>query len=138
MVQTNLATEQKRSVRIGWVRPQDVHASSSDRDGGAVQLATNADLVPIVEVALKYEQWSVIPQDISAQLYEDHKAGNDTRYDHYTIDFFNMVQTNIKTGGKRSVRILWVRPQDVQARFTGKTRREHHLDILGGMRAEHP
>ena len=40
-----------------------------------------------------------------------------------------MVQTNIDNQRKRSVRIVWVRPQDVQPRFTGAA--EHNDTRIG-------
>ena len=48
------------------------------------------------------------------------RDGEETKINRYVIDFVNMVQTNLDNQRKRSVRIVWVRPQDVQARFTGE------------------
>ena len=98
--------------------------------------------VPIVEAAFAYGKWWSIPQDMSAQLYEkyanDEDAGNTwdwgksrrpgswapngelTSINRYTIDFVNRVQTNLDSQSKRSIRVVWVRPQDVEARFVGK------------------
>ena len=36
------------------------------------------------------------------------------------IDFATGVQTNLDNQRKRSVRIVWVRPQDVVPQFTGE------------------
>ena len=107
--------------------------------GSAEQQQPN---VPIVEVAFSYGKWWSIPQEMSAQLYEKYANGEDASYtwdwgedgragswtpdgeetsiNRYLIDFVNSVQTNLDNGRKRSVRIVWVRPQDVQARFTGE------------------
>ena len=46
--------------------------------------------------------------------------GEQTRLNRYTIDFTNNVQTNIDNGRRRSIRIIWVRPQDVEAQFRGE------------------
>ena len=46
--------------------------------------------------------------------------GEQTHINRYTIDFINNVQTNIDNGRRRSIRIIWVRPQDLVAQFTGE------------------
>ena len=46
--------------------------------------------------------------------------GEETKINRYSIDFVSFVQTNIDNNRKRSIRIVWVRPQDAQARFTGE------------------
>ena len=98
--------------------------------------------VPIVEVAFAHGKWWSIPQDMSAQLYEKYANDEDAGYtwdwgeggrpgylapngeltsiNCYTIDFVNRVQTNLDSQSKRSIRVVWVRPQDVEARFVGK------------------
>ena len=98
--------------------------------------------VPIVEVAFACGKWWSIPQDISPQLYEQYVNNRDVCYtwdwgeggrpgswvpdgeltsiNCYTIDFVNRVQTNLDSQSKRSIRVVWVRPQDVEARFVGK------------------
>ena len=97
--------------------------------------------VPILEVAFTHGRWWAMPQDLSARLYALHAQGEnasyvwnwgergqagtykpdgeDTHMNRYTIDFGSGIQTNIDTGYKRSIRIVWVRPQDVEPRFTG-------------------
>ena len=98
--------------------------------------------VPIVEVAYNDGKWWSIPPAMSAQLYEKHTRnedaiytwdwgengrtgawspdGEDTKISRYKIDFVAGVQTNIDNNRKRSIRIVWVRPQDVTAQFTGQ------------------
>ena len=101
--------------------------------------------VPIIEVAYTHDKWWSLPSNISAELYtrkvnnqdagytwdwgEGGRTGSwrpngeQTRLNRYTIDFINNVQTNIDNGRRRSIRIVWVRPQDVEAQFTGETPR---------------
>ena len=98
--------------------------------------------VPIVEVAFANGKWWSIPQEMSSQLYEkyvqDQDAvytwdwgecgrigywtpdGEETNINRYKIDFLNCVQENLDNQRKRSIRVVWVRPQDVEARFTGQ------------------
>ena len=103
---------------------------------------TSSNLIPIVEVAFKSDKWWSIPEEMSRQLYEKYMSEQDAGYTwdwgpdgrrgswqpddmetsikRYVIDFVSMVQTNVDNSRKRSVRIVRVRPQDVQARFTGE------------------
>ena len=84
------------------------------------------------------------PQEISAQLYANHAQGDDAGYtwdwgeggragswrpegeetsiNRYIIDFVRRIQTNIDNGRKRSIRIVWVHPQDLVPQFTGQFR----------------
>ena len=109
---------------------------------GASEHAFWNDLAPIVEVAFGHGKWWSIPEEMSRQLYEKYVSqedavytwdwgeggrvgswapdGEETHINRYSIDFVNFVQTNIDNQRKRSVRIVRVRPQDVQARFTGQ------------------
>ena len=125
----------------------DQMASSGASDeqmasSGASDHAIWNGLVPIVEVAFAHGKWLSIPEDMSRQLYEQYVGqqdasyvwdwgeggrggswapdGEETKINRYSIDFVNFVQTNIDNNRKRSIRIVWVRPQDVQARFTGE------------------
>jgi hypothetical protein len=110
--------------------------------GTSTRVRENLGLIPIVEVAFNSDMWWSIPEEISRQLYENYSSGLDagytwdwgpdgrrgswqpddieTRINRYKIDFVNMVQTNIDNERKRSVRIVWVRPEDVLACFTGE------------------
>ena len=96
--------------------------------------------VPIIEVAFANGKWWSIPQEMSSQLYEKYvqdqdavytwdwgeggrhgswaSDGEQTRINRYMIDFVNCVQTYLDNQRKRSIRVVWVRPQDVNAHFT--------------------
>ena len=98
--------------------------------------------VPIIEVAFKHGKWWSIPQEMSAQMYALHAQGQDAVYtwdwgeggrvgswrpegedtsiNRYMIDFVSGIQTNIDNRRKRSIRVVWVRPQDIEAQFTGQ------------------
>ena len=98
-------------------------------------------LVPIVEVAFPNGMWWSLPQETSEQLVAKMNEGEDAVYtwdwgpngrrgswapdgqhtsvNRYRIDFQHMVQTNIDNDRKRSIRIVYVRAEDVTARSTG-------------------
>ena len=102
--------------------------------------------VPIIEVAYTYDRWWSLPPAESAKLYafkvndqdgsyvwdwgEDGRIGSwrpngeNTHINRYKVDFINNVQTNLDNGRKRSIRIVWVRPQDLEAEFTGELPQE--------------
>ena len=104
--------------------------------------AQQQGMVPIVEVAFPHGKWWSIPQEISARLYQEYANGQDACYtwdwgeggragswkpdgeetsiNRYVIDFATGVQTNIDNQRKRSIRVIWVRPQDVVPQFTGE------------------
>ena len=121
------------------------HAGSGATEPAAEEvgeLASEDLTVPIIEVAFNNGKWWSIPQEMSAQLYEKHEQGQDAGYtwdwgeggrvgswrpegedtsiNRYIIDFVSCIQTNIDNGRKRSIRVVWVRPQDVVAEFTGQ------------------
>ncbi len=85
--------------------------------------------VPIVHVAFRNNMWWSLPKDLSALIYMDCLAGRESGYTYdwgppgtlarYTIDFNSMIQTNAQSGRARSVRIAWVREQDIVAAVTG-------------------
>ena len=99
-------------------------------------------LVAIVEVAFRKDQWWAMPQHVSDMILQKMRAGEDagytydwgehgrngswqpegqeTKINRYVLDFGSMTQTNIDNNRKRSFRIAYVRPEDVQARFTGE------------------
>ena len=54
--------------------------------------------------------------------------GELTHINRYRVDFINNVQTNLDNGRKRSIRIVWVRPEDVEAKFTGELPEEWIAD----------
>ena len=112
----------------------------TEHSSGVLSLAVTQQ-VPIIEVAFTQGKWWSMPQELSAQLYAKHAQGEnagytwnwgeggqagtwrpqgeDTHINRYAIDFGSGIQTNIDTGYRRSIRIVWVRPQDVEPRFTG-------------------
>jgi hypothetical protein len=117
----------------------------SEFGGGGQQLTTwcfEHMTVPIVEVAFGHGKWWSIPQEMSARLYEHYVNGRDAGYtwdwgeggrvgswkpdgeetsiNRYEIDFANCVQTNLDNQRKRSIRVIWIRPQDVEPQFTGE------------------
>ena len=109
--------------------PSPVHAAAQD------------NLVPIVELAFKNGMWWSLPLDVSQRLLDMDRAGQDasyvwdwgrdgrkgsyrphgeeSQYSRYMINFETMVQTNIDNGRKRSLRVVWVRPQGAEAIYTG-------------------
>ena len=97
--------------------------------------------VPIFEVAFKKGMWWSIPADISQQMYEKYaknedvgytwdwgntrpgswkSQGQETTINLYTIDFRSWQQRNIDNGRVRSVRLVWVRPEDLLPQWTGE------------------
>ena len=98
-------------------------------------------LVPIVEVAYRTGQWWAMPQDISQMILEKMRNGEDagytfdwgaqgrqgswqpdgeeTKINRYVIDFGSMTQTNIDNNRKRSIRIVYIKREDIEARFAG-------------------
>ena len=101
-----------------------------------------AGLVPILEVAFRHGEWWALPQEISAALYPYYASGQNAGYtwdwgeggragafapngartqiSRYRIDWAAGEQTNMDNQRKRSVRFIWVRPQDVLANSTGE------------------
>ena len=116
--------------------------SGATEHGGSSATESAARTVPIIEVAFKNDTWWSIPQAMSAQLYAKHAQGEDAGYtwdwgedgrtgswapggeetsiNRYIIDFVSCIQTNIDNGRKRSIRVVWVRPQDIVPQFTGQ------------------
>ena len=98
----------------------------------------SAPFVPVVEVAFPNDMWWSMPEELSEQLVARRNEGQDAVYtwdwgrngrtgswspdgastsvNRYAIDFQLMVQTNIDNGRQRSIRIIYVRREDVTAR----------------------
>ena len=115
--------------------------SGAQQRSGAPEHFGREGQVPIVEVAFKHDKWWSIPQFLSAELYakyindedavytwdwgEDGRTGSwtndgeETKISRYHVNFTASVQTNLDNQRKRSIRIIWVRPQDVKPQFTG-------------------
>ena len=118
------------------------HDGCGATEHAAEEVDVHGSKVPIIEVAFKNGHWWSIPQDMSAQLYAKHVQGEDADYtwdwgdggrvgswrpegaessiNRYRIDFVSRIQTNIDNGRKRSIRIVWVHPQDIVPQFTGQ------------------
>ena len=138
MLQVNKDSNRIRSVRIAWVEPHQVNP----RDSGAAQPflmlhnLTTAGKVPIIELAHNSGMWWSLDAPESQRLYAafergenpqftwswgDHGAGSHaahgaaTRGRNYQIDFHNM-----QLNDGRSVRIVWVEPDQVNALSSGE------------------
>ena len=65
--------------------------------------------------------WQTLPPDVTKRLFvssfSDHKQ--QFKFDGITraIGVKNMVATSVDTGSIRSLRLAWVRPQDVNPKF---------------------
>jgi len=82
------------------------------------------DLQPIVEVAYDNSMWWSLPAEISYDLFHASRRGDEACYTwdsrSYKIDFERMEQENTQNGRRRSIRLLWVEPIDVEAEWTGQ------------------
>ena len=121
------------------------HTAAESMSGNTEHVGIGAEehmKVPIVEVAFRDGKWWSIPQEMSAELYDKYINGEDAGYtwdwgeggragswkldgevtsiNRYVIDFATGVQTNLDNQRKRSIRVIWVRPQDVVPEFTGE------------------
>ncbi len=97
--------------------------------------------MPIFEVAFRNGNWWSIPEEMSMMLFEKYNAGGNAGYtwdwgesrlgswqpdneetsiNRYVIDFEAMEQRNIDNDRRRSVRLVWVRRQDVTPLWTGQ------------------
>ena len=99
-------------------------------------------MIPVFEAAYPQGKWWALPQNISAGLLHFYASGQNAIYtwdwgafgragsfklngettsiSRYQIDFAAWTQTNMDNQRKRSVRLIWVRPQDVVPNFTGE------------------
>ena len=97
---------------------------------------------PVLEVAFSNGMWWSLPQFLSQKIYEVYVHGNNAAYtwdwgskrsgsyvdpegqstsiNRYTIDFDEMLQTNIDNNRKRSVRWVWVCEGDVTPSWSGQ------------------
>ena len=104
--------------------------------------AAQPGMVPIIEVAFKKDMWWSIPAEMSQALYERYENNEDVGYtwdwgetrtgswrgadasetsiSRYVIDFRAMEQRNIDNGRRRSIRVVWIRPEDATPRWTGE------------------
>ena len=101
-----------------------------------------AAYTPIIEIAFRNGTWWQVPAPMSQNLYDrcianeinigytwdwgDSRTGSwspdgeETAINRYLLDFNRMEQTNIDNNRKRSFRIAWVLPQQIEARWTGQ------------------
>ena len=99
-------------------------------------------LVPSLEVSYRNDMWRALPKNTSSDLYalfrqgyeggsyvwdwKDSRTGtwtqnvNTTSISRYLIDFRSMEQRNIDNDRRRSVRFVFVRPQDAHAAWSGE------------------
>ena len=98
--------------------------------------------VPIYEVAFRNGTWWSIPLLLSQQIYRmslTHAVvgytwewdgtrrgsfspeGQSTDINRYELDFRTWIQRNMDNDRRRSFRLVWVRPQDVDASHTGES-----------------
>ena len=97
--------------------------------------------IPIYEVAFRNGMWWSMPETLSRCLYDicnsgipcasytwdwhETRAGSfqlhgeETSINRYILDFHTMEQRNIDNNRRRSVRLVWVRQQDVTPLWTG-------------------
>ena len=101
----------------------------------------DSESVPIIEVAFRNGMWWSLPEAMSKQLYEQYAENNDAGYtwdwgesrlgswkpddedtniNRYVLDFVRWEQRNIDNNRTRSIRLVWVRPQDVNPTWTGQ------------------
>ena len=105
-------------------------------------MAAPPGLIPIVQVAYRKGMWWSLPVGLSRAIYESHERGEDYAYtwdwgeartgsytlddgsetslNNYAIDLRAMEQKNCDNGRRRSVRIVWIRPQDETPQWTGE------------------
>ena len=116
-------------------------ANGDDIDMSCVAQPAN-NRVPIFEVAYREGMWWTLPEPLSRELHAQYIAdcdaasytwdwgntrpgswkpqGQETTINRYTIDFRSWQQRNIDNGRVRSVRLVWVRPEDLLPQWTGE------------------
>jgi hypothetical protein len=96
------------------------------RWGSAVQPVSPpaGPAIPIFEVAYENDMWLSIPSALSQEFYDKYLTGADATYTwqkrSYVLDFVTMVQRNIANDRRRSVRLIWVCPEEVTPFWTGQ------------------
>ena len=102
--------------------------------------------VPVMQVAYNGGQWWDMPMELSLPLFHAKMQGlpnqiycwdwggnghlgtfelngRQTGWSRYNLQFDTMIQTNLDTQGQRSVRIVYVRHEDLEATHTGGGRK---------------
>ena len=107
-----------------------------------VDSAVQPRRLPVIEVAFNNGMWWSMPQFLSQKIHEVYVHGNNAVYtwdwgskrwgsyvdpegqnttiNRYTIDFEEMLQTNIDNNRQRSVRWVWVLENDVTPSWSGQ------------------
>ena len=102
----------------------------------------HVEKVPLIEVAFKNGMWRAPPLDLSQALRSKYLAnetdigytwdwGNsrkgswkpedeETTINRYLIDFEAGIQRNIDNNRHRTMRVVWVNPSSITARWTGQ------------------
>ena len=102
----------------------------------------HVEKVPLIEVAFKNGMWWALPLELSQALYNKYLAeetdigytwdwGNsrkgswkpedeETTINRYLIDFEAGIQRNIDNNRHRTMRVVWVNPSSITARWTGE------------------
>ena len=90
----------------------------------AAQPAPCLASVPILEIAFENNMWCSLPQQLSWNLFEMMSNGEEGTYiwEHrsYKIDFDTMVQRNVANDRRRSVRFIWLTPEETNPQWTGQ------------------
>ena len=97
--------------------------------------------IPIFEVAFRNGMWWSMPAELSMLLFQKYNAGENAGYtwdwgesrsgswkpadeetsiNRYVVDFEAMEQRNIDNDRRRSLRLVWLRRQDVTPLWTGQ------------------
>ena len=102
----------------------------------------HVEKVPLIEVAFKNGMWWALPLELSQALHSKYLAnevdigytwdwhnsrkgswkpdGEETTLNRYLIDFEAGIQTNIDNKRRRTMRVVWVHPSSITARWTGE------------------
>ena len=102
----------------------------------------HAEKVPVIEIAFKNGMWWALPQEMSQELYNKYLANEidigytwdwgdsrigswepedeETTINRYLIDFEAGIQRNIDNNRHRTMRVVWVNPSSITARWTGE------------------
>ena len=102
----------------------------------------HAEKVPVIGIAFKNEIWWALPQEMSQALYDkylaneadigytrdsgDSRSGSwkpddeETTINRCLIDFEAGLQRNIDNNRHRTMRVVWVNPSSITARWTGQ------------------
>ena len=116
--------------------------SSAESNAATENVGDLVEKVPVIEIAFENGMWWSLPQDMSQVLddkyvaneidigytwdWGDSRTGSwrpddeETSINRYLIDFEKGLQRNIDNNRHRSIRVVWVNPSSITARWTGK------------------